>query len=314
MQAFEARPPLAGHQPVLGREVVELFLPVLAAGEDPLVVDATVGLGGHASLILEAVPQARLLGLDRDPQALEVARERLSPWGSRVCLVHRNFAHLEDILKEVGWGLPQALLADLGVSSPQLDTGERGFSFRHDGPLDMRMDPTQGETAAQLLARLSERQLVEILTRYGEERHAQRIARHLVRLRQRVPLTTTRALREAVVAALPPRARGGLDHPARRTFQALRIAVNDELGALSSLLDAARRVLSPGGRMAVVAFHSLEDRLVKHAFRDWVAQGDAVLLTRRPIRPGAKERQDNPRSRSARLRAVERLGGAERFV
>jgi 16S rRNA (cytosine1402-N4)-methyltransferase len=299
------------HRPVLVDTVLAHLVPVLLeAGPNALVVDGTVGLGGHAAALLEAAPEARLLGIDRDPSALEAATRRLEPFARRVRLVHGNAADWRTHVGEADLGWPTALLLDLGVSSPQLDVASRGFSFRQDGPLDMRMDPTSGATAADLLGRLRLEELSDILYEYGEERHARRIARHLVESNRRVPIRTTRALADAVLAAIPAGARRpGPDHPARRTFQALRIAVNDELGSLERALDAGLGMLVPGGRIVVIAFHSLEDRIVKRAFRAGHDEGRLAVLTRRPTVAGAAERRENPRARSAKLRAAERTAG-----
>jgi len=307
MRVFEA-PALsfAAHQPVLVETVLAMLGPAIeAAGPGAWIVDGTVGLGGHAQALLEAVPGARLLGIDRDPSALEAAQERLERFGGRVLLVHANAADWAQVCATRLDRAPAAFLLDLGVSSPQLDRPERGFSFRHDGPLDMRMDPTQGGSAADLIARTDAETLERILREYGEERHARRIARHLVEADRRVPIRTTRALREAVIAALPPGARRpGPDHPARRTFQALRIAVNDELGSLEQALDGVLEVLAPGARVAVISFHSLEDRIVKRRFRAALERGEVDVLTRRPLVAGAGERRENPRARSAKLRVA----------
>lgn len=308
MRASEA-PAAGGHRPVLLEAVCDLIVPALEGAEGAVVVDGTVGLGGHAEALLRAAPACRLIGIDRDPTALQAAGGRLAAFGSRVRLVHANAADWRTVVEEVGWGRPRALLLDLGVSSPQLDRPERGFAFRQDGPLDMRMDPTAGPTAADLLMRLDARQLERVLREYGEERHARRIARHLAEVERRAPIRTTRALAEAVVAALPPAVRGrGRDHPARRTFQALRIAVNDELASLERALEEGVDMLTSGGRIAVIAFHSLEDRIVKRALRAGQAAGRLAVLTPRPLTASAGERRDNPRARSAKLRAAERLG------
>ncbi len=314
MRVYEARPAAVAHRPVMVETVLEHLVPALrAAGPGALFVDGTVGLGGHSAALLEAVPGARLLGIDRDPSALEAARERLSEFGARVRLCHGNAADWQDHVAAAGLGAPAALLLDLGVSSPQLDLPERGFSFRHDGPLDMRMDPTGGRTAAQLLDRVGAEELADILFLYGEERHARRIARHLLESHRRVPIRTTRALAEAIVAAIPAAARRpGPDHPARRSFQALRIAVNDELGSLGRALEGGVAMLRPGGRLVVISFHSLEDRIVKRALRAGHDDGTLSLLTRRPAVAGAQERRENPRARSAKLRAAEKRGEGDR--
>jgi len=304
------------HVPVLRDRVVALLAPA-APG---LLVDATVGLGGHAEALLEAAPGFTLLGLDRDPRALEGARRRLERFGQRVTLLEHRFSELPAVLESRAAPPPAAILADLGCSSLQLDTPERGFSFRHDAPLDMRMG-TQGPTAAELLARIDEEELVRILREYGEERRARAIARAIVRRRRERPVETTADLVSVVLGVLGPARRGRI-HPATRTFQALRIAVNDELGELERFLEPAIRSLRPGGRLAVISFHSLEDRIVKHTLRRLSgrcscppgtpecrcgAEETVRVLTRRPIRPDPEETVANPRARSARLRAAVRL-------
>lgn len=307
------------HVPVLRGAVVRLLSPA-APG---LLVDATVGMAGHAAALLEAAPGLRLLGIDRDPAAIELARERLGGFGTRVRLVCAPFSRLPQVLEEHAEEAPAAILADLGCSSLQLDSPKRGFSFRHDAPLDMRMG-REGPTAARLLAGLDEEALMRILWDYGEERRARAIARAIVERRRHAPIETTRELVDIVIGVLGPGRRGRV-HPATRTFQALRIAVNDELGELERFLEPAARSLRPGGRLAVIAFHSLEDRIVKHTLRRLEGRctcppdvpecrcgATPVVrpLTRRPIRPEPGEVEANPRSRSARLRVVERIGGA----
>jgi 16S rRNA (cytosine1402-N4)-methyltransferase len=265
-------------------------------------VDATVGGGGHAERILEAsAPTGRLVGIDRDPHALEAARKRLSRFAGRVQLVHGNFADLQALLKELAVPVADGVLFDLGLSGLQLQRPERGFSFQVEGPLDMRMDPTQPQTAADLVNRLSEQELADLLRRYGEEPFARRIARSIVRRR---PLRTTTDLVEAVQAAVPRSRWPRRTHVATRTFQALRIATNRELEALQAALAQVPEVLRPGGRVVVIAFHSLEDRLVKQAFR---ADPRLRPLLRKPVRPTPEEVFANPRARSARLRAAERV-------
>jgi len=288
----------SGHEPVLLRETLEL----LAVSPGGSYADGTVGLGGHAAEVLRrSAPDGRLLGVDRDSEALELARERLAEFGTRVRLAHADWRDLPALLGEER---PQGVLLDLGVSSLQLDTPARGFSFRADGPLDMRMDRTGGPTAAEVVNRMPEAELADVLYRLGEEHASRRIARAIVRARQRVHLRTTGELAELVRgAAGRPRGRG-LD-PATLTFQALRIYVNRELEGLRPALEAIAARLAPGGRLAVIAFHSLEDREVKNAFRD-LARGDYRLLTRKPLRPSDEEVARNPRARSARLRGLER--------
>jgi 16S rRNA (cytosine1402-N4)-methyltransferase len=288
------------HRPVLLAEALEL----LAVRTGGFYVDGTVGLGGHAEQILaRSDPDGRLLGVDRDEDALERAQARLAPAGDRARLVHADYRDLPALL---GRESPDGILLDLGVSSLQLDSPERGFSFQAEGPLDMRMDRSGGVTAAEVVQRTPERELADIIYRYGEEPASRRIARAIVAVRQRAPLRTTSELASVVRRAAGRRGRRpGLD-PATRTFQALRIHVNRELEGLSATLAALAASLAPGGRLAVIAFHSLEDREVKQTFRALDKNGYR-LLTRKPIRPGPEELQSNPRSRSARLRGLERV-------
>jgi 16S rRNA (cytosine1402-N4)-methyltransferase len=266
-------------------------------------VDGTVGLGGHAAEILgRSAPDGRLLGLDRDEQALARAAERLAEYGDRVRLDHADYRALPRLLKDEA--APRGVLLDLGVSSLQLDDAERGFSFQREGPLDMRMDRSGGPTAADLVNTLRERELADLIYRFGEERASRRVARAIVWARERTRLRTTTELAAVVRRAVPRSRARGID-PATRTFQALRIAVNEELRGLGECLQGVAERLAEGGRLAVIAFHSLEDREVKQAFRALAARGFR-LLTRKPVRPTAAEEARNPRARSARLRAVER--------
>jgi 16S rRNA (cytosine1402-N4)-methyltransferase len=269
-------------------------------------VDATLGNGGHATAILDASgPDGRLLGLDADPGALDVASTRLERFGSRASLVNRNFRDLASVAPAAGFEAVDGIVIDLGISSRQLDTGGRGFSFRREEPLDMRFDPTSGESAAELLARADEEEIAGILYQYGEEYRSRRVARAIVRQRQQAALETTQDLVRAVESALGPR-RGRIS-PATKTFQALRIAVNGELDALDTVLPAAAGLLAAGGRLAVIAFHSLEDRRVKQFFRaGGTAEAPLAELTRRPLVPTAEEVARNPRARSAKLRVAER--------
>jgi 16S rRNA (cytosine1402-N4)-methyltransferase len=298
---------------VLVGEVVEWLRPRPGA----CLVDATVGLGGHAAALLAAAPGARLLGLDRDPAALARAAERLREAGDRVVLRQARFGDLSSVLAALGWDGANAVLLDLGVSSLQLDQAGRGFSFQGDGPLDMRMDPGEGVTAAELVNQWPEADLARLIATCGEEPRARAVARAIVRAR---PLHRTGEL-AGVLERVLGRGRPGL-HPATRTFQAIRIAVNDELGELERFLADGYRVLRPRGRLAILAYHSLEDRRVKDAFRRWASaclcpprmprcvcgwSAKVRLLTRRPLRPSALEIVRNPRARSARLRVVERL-------
>jgi 16S rRNA (cytosine1402-N4)-methyltransferase len=293
------------HVSVLPAEVPEALAP--APGQT--LVDATVGAGGHARLLAERIaPAGRLIGLDRDAAMLELARPRLA--GLPVTLVQASFDQLGQVLDDLGIAAVDGVLADLGVCSDQLDDPARGLSFSQPGPLDMRLNPEVGAPASDLLRRLSERDLADLIWRYGEERHSRRIARRIVEERKRNPLETTEQLAELVRRCVPrpPRERGrrrpAID-PATRVFQALRIAVNDELGALEGLLAALPGCVRPGGRAALISFHSLEDRPIKQAFR----QKDIwEPLTRKPVVAGEEEVARNPRARSAKLRAARRLG------
>ncbi|NPA89964.1 MAG: 16S rRNA (cytosine(1402)-N(4))-methyltransferase RsmH [Chloroflexi bacterium] len=303
------------HEPVMVKEVIEYLQPRSGG----TYIDATVGGGGHAEAILKASePEGRLLGLDADPGAIERTHRRLHRLGHRVKLVHAHFDRLEDIATREGFVPADGVLMDLGISSDQLEEGERGFSFLRPGPLDMRMDPSLPRTAADLVNTLPEEELARLIHTYGEERYARRIARAIVQAR---PLYTTTELAD-LIARVVPRRRGQRLHPATRTFQALRIAVNDELGALERALPQAIRVLRPGGRLVVITFHSLEDRIVKQFFRreaqDCICpprqpvctcghKAQVRILTRKPVTPSPEEVARNPRARSAKLRAVEKL-------
>jgi len=280
-------------------------------------VDGTVGAGGHARGILEAcAPEGELLGFDLDPQALALARETLAPFGQRAHLTQASYTTLPATLAQLGWDAVDGILLDLGLSSMQLDMPERGFSFQHDAPLDMRFDPHNPVTAASLVNGLSEDDLADLLYRYGEESNGRRIARAIVKAR---PLQTTGQLAAAIEAFLPRR---GRVHPATQTFQALRIAVNEELTAVADVLPKAVAALRSGGRLAVISFHSLEDRIVKDFFREqsrdlvnppyepiYEVERKAVLkeVVRKPILPSENEIQKNPRARSAKLRVAEKL-------
>jgi 16S rRNA (cytosine1402-N4)-methyltransferase len=288
------------HAPVLLDEVREQ----LAPGRGGLFVDCTVGLGGHARALLEA-GASRVLGLDRDGSALAIARERLAPFGERVQLVHADFREIAAVLDARDIAGIDGALADLGVSSLQLDAPGRGFSFRRDEPLDMRMDQSSGETAADALDRVDERALADVIFRFGEERYARRVARAIVAARRAGAVRTTGQLAEIVRRAIPRRGPMRID-PATRTFQALRIWVNRELDGLDEWIVRLASRLNPGGRLAVIAFHSLEDRLVKHTLRGLQGEKGFAILTKRPVTPSEAEIERNPRARSAKLRAIER--------
>ncbi len=302
------------HVPVLVDEVRALLQPERGG----VFVDCTVGLGGHARMLLEA-GASRLIGIDRDPDALALARTALGPFGDRVTLVHADYRELPAVLDAQGVGEVAGVLADLGVSSMQLDAEGRGFSFRRDEPLDMRMDRSRGETAAEMLDRVDETALADLIYRFGEERRSRPVARAIVTARQAGPIRTTGQLAEIVRRGVRARGRGPrrgsragvrwqrID-PATRTFQALRIWVNGELDGLESFIGDAARRLQPGGRLAVIAFHSLEDRVVKHTLRALARGDEAILavLTKHPVVAGDAEQAANPRARSAKLRAAER--------
>jgi 16S rRNA (cytosine1402-N4)-methyltransferase len=289
------------HVPVLLDEVLHYLAPERGG----TFVDCTVGLGGHARALLQR-GVTRLIGIDRDRRALVMAAVTLANFGDRVELVHADYRQLPRLLDERGLAAVDGILADLGVSSMQLDSEGRGFSFRRDEPLDMRMDDSQGETAADLLARVEEQELADIIYQFGEERHSRRIARALVRARDESPLRTTGQVADIVRRANRRRGYERID-PATRTFQALRIWVNRELDGLDVFVTSAAARLAAGGRLAVVSFHSLEDRIVKHTFRRLDEAGLNVrILTKRPIVAGDDEVARNPRARSAKLRAVER--------
>lgn len=311
------------HTPVMLAEVLALLAPALNPGPDGdcLLVDATLGLGGHAEALLEACPQAQLIGLDRDPQALGMAAERLRPFADRITLVEAVYDQLPEVLADLGHPRVQGVLLDLGVSSLQIDEPERGFAYSVDAPLDMRMDGKQALTAAEILNTYSARDLARVLRLYGEERFADRIARRVVAEREREPFTTSGRLVTVLRDAIPMATRKTGGHPAKRTFQALRIEVNAELAALESVLPSAIAALTVGGRIVVLAYHSLEDRLVKQILSvkshdraprnlPVVPPGygpELTLLTRGALRPTREESQANPRAASARLRAAIRI-------
>jgi 16S rRNA (cytosine1402-N4)-methyltransferase len=293
------------HEPVMVAEVLEHLAPARGG----VFVDCTVGAGGHARAILDA-GASRVIGLDRDPEALERAHAALATYGSRIELVHSDYRQLEQVLQQRGIAGIDGLLADLGVSSMQLDDEGRGFTFRRDEPLDMRMDRVSrvsGRTAADAIRDADERTLADVIYEFGEERYARRIARAIVDAGTRAPIRTTGQLAEIVRRAVPRKGYSRID-PATRTFQAIRIWVNGELEGLDVWLTQAARRLHPGGRMAIIAFHSLEDRIVKHTLRSLQAAGEIGLTvrTKRPLVPSEAEIERNPRARSAKLRAAER--------
>ena len=308
----------APHRPVLLEETLKFLAPERGG----LFVDCTVGLGGHSEAVLKSSADTRVVGMDLDTSALEYARQRLGPFGERFHAFQSNFRDIAAVLQQANERDPAGILVDLGVSSLQFDSPERGFSFRFDAPLDMRMDPTRGVTAADLLQQLPESEIARIIFEYGEERHSRRIARRIVERREEgQPITTTTELAELVRGAAGGHKRNQI-HPATRTFQALRIAVNRELEGLGEFVETAVDLLMPDGRFVGISFHSLEDRILKRELRRLSGQCECPprlpvclcgarkvveVLTRRPIVPGASEVDENPRARSAKLRAGRKL-------
>jgi 16S rRNA (cytosine1402-N4)-methyltransferase len=303
----------SGHKPVLYKEIIHALQPENSGR----YIDGTVGAGGHARGVLEAcAPDGRLLGLDLDPQALALARETLAPYSKRVVLIQASYVSLLEAMRSLGWEQVDGILLDLGISSMQMDTPDRGFSFQHEAPLDMRFNPESGLTAADLINTLPENDLANLLFKYGEEPKARKIAKMIVQAR---PIETTSQLAAIAKRAYPGRSRM---HPATRTFQALRIAVNDELTAVQMVLPRATAALRPGGRLAVISFHSLEDRIVKDFIRleskdqinppyerIYEVERKAILkeINRKPISPDEGETEENPRARSAKLRIAEKI-------
>ena len=307
------------HKPVLLGPCIE----ALRIHPDGIYVDGTLGRAGHSREIAQRLTTGRLICIDRDQAAIDAAQERLAPWLDRVTLVHGNFSELGDVLRQAGVSGADGMLFDLGVSSPQLDDASRGFSYMQDAPLDMRMDTSAPLTAADVVNTWSQEELRRILFEYGEERYAPAIARAIVRARENAPVKTTLELVEIIKSAMPPADQREKQHPAKRSFQAIRIAVNGELDALPPMLDAAVNGLNPGGRLAVITFHSLEDRIVKRALAE-MAKGCICppefpvcvcgrrprvrLVNRRPVTADDAELADNPRARSAKLRVAEKCG------
>jgi 16S rRNA (cytosine1402-N4)-methyltransferase len=304
----------APHRPVLLDETLKFLAPERGG----LFIDCTVGLGGHSEAILNSSGETRVVGMDLDTEALEYARQRLAPFGKRFRGFQTNFRAIREVLEEANEREPNGILVDLGVSSLQFDSPERGFSFRFDAPLDMRMDPTTGDTAADLLQQLPESEIARIIFEYGEERHSRRIARRIVERREQgKPITTTTELADLVRLAAGGHKRNQI-HPATRTFQALRIAVNQELEGLGEFVESAVDLLIPDGRFVGISFHSLEDRILKRELKklsghcecpprlpvcECGAREVVEVLTRRPVVPGTREVAENPRARSAKLRA-----------
>lgn len=307
------------HQPVLLEETIDLLL----KKADGLYVDCTLGGAGHSEAILQRSPHSRILGIDQDKDAVGAAEARLAPYGERAKIVWDNFKNLENVLAASGVDKADGFLFDLGLSSPQLDRGERGFSYQTDAPLDMRMNRHNGVlTAKEIINQLPEDELAQIIFRYGEERWAKRIANFIVMAREENPVETTLELVDIIKAAVPKKAREGGPHPAKRTFQALRIAVNNELNIIAPALNVAVEHLSVGGRIAVISFHSLEDRIVKETFVQMSKEcicppGQAIctcdkvrtlqIITRKPVSASPGELEDNPRARSAKLRVGARV-------
>lgn len=307
-----------GHRSVLLHECLE----GLALRPDGVYLDGTLGRAGHSLEIAKQLTTGRLIGVDRDMAALEAAKVRLGEYMDRVTLLHGNFEDVDRLLEDAGVSSVDGMLFDLGVSSPQLDDAQRGFSYMHDAPLDMRMDRSAGLTAWDVVNTYPKEELRRILYEYGEERYAPAIADRIVRRRQETPIGSTLELVEVIKSAMPPAALREKQHPAKRSFQAIRVAVNDELGAVERMLQKVPGLLSPGGRLAVISFHSLEDRLVKRAIGDWakgctcppdfpvcVCGKKPVMrpVNRKPILPTQEELEQNPRSRSAKLRVAEKL-------
>ena len=306
------------HRPVLLDECIN----ALNIKPDGIYLDGTLGRAGHSREIAKRLTTGRLICVDRDDAALEAAKDRLADWMDRVTLVHSNFDQVNEIVRELGLPGVDGMLFDLGVSSPQLDDGSRGFSYMADAPLDMRMDRSEGLTAADVVNGWSQEELKRILYQYGEERYAPQIASAIVRRRADKPLETTLELVDVIKSAMPARALKEHQHPAKRSFQAIRIAVNDELASVERMIKGAVPALNKGGRLAVITFHSLEDRIVKTGLAEF-AKGcicppdfpvcvcgrtpDVKLVNRKPILPSDKEVEENPRSRSAKLRVAEKL-------
>ena len=306
------------HRPVLLEECIE----ALRIAPEGVYLDGTLGRAGHSEQIVRRLTTGRLICVDRDQAALDTARERLAPWMGRVTLVHSNFDRIDEILDRLSLVGVDGMLFDLGVSSPQLDDGSRGFSYLADAPLDMRMDRSEGLTAGDIVNGWSQEELRRIISQFGEERYAPQIASAIVRRREDKPIATTLELVEVIRGAMPGKALREKQHPAKRTFQAIRIAVNDELASVERMLQRAVPRLNKGGRLAVISFHSLEDRIVKTGLADF-ARGctcppdfpvcvcgktpEIKLVNKKPILPTARELAENPRARSAKLRAAEKL-------
>jgi len=302
--------------------LLEACIDALEIRENGDYVDCTLGGGGHSEAILEKLPEGRLAGIDQDRDALAAATSRLERFGDHFYPVHSNFVHIKNVIEDLGWLGVDGILIDLGVSSYQLDEAERGFSYMNEGLLDMRMDQTQSLTAEEVINTYSEKSLYEVIRDYGEEKWASRIAKFIVEARRQAPIKKTSELVSIIKAAIPSKARQDGPHPAKRTFQAIRIEVNDELGIIEKTIRDGVETLKPGGRMAIITFHSLEDRIVKQTFKDLstacicppefpvcVCNRKAIVktITRKPILPSEEELEYNPRARSAKLRVAEKL-------
>jgi len=287
------------HVPVMPEEVLE----ALKIRENGIYVDATVGTGGHAAYILRRAGRCTLIGIDRDEKAIEAARERLKEFGN-VHLVRGNFSDMRDIVSNLGYAAVSGILLDIGVSALHLKSEGRGFSFLRDEPLDMRMDQGQGLTAREVVNTYSEKELADIIYRYGEERHSRKIARAIVNARRRRPVESCKELADIISRAV---GRRGRIHPATRTFQAIRIEVNRELEELTAAIEEGASLLEKGGRLCVLSYHSLEDRIVKNAFKKLAKEGRFMIVTRKPVVPGQAEQRANPSSRSAKMRVGERI-------
>jgi len=293
-----------GHIPVMLNEVIDYLRP--KPGQ--IFVDGTLGLGGHAKKILKLIGQdGRMIGIDRDQQALAKAQENLKNHIGQCHFVHENFCHMDKVLSSMNIDQVDGILLDLGVSSIQLDDPHRGFGYRQDGPLDMRMDQDNQVSAFSVINAYSENEIAEILKEFGQERWHRRIARRIVYERTKGPITTTKELSNIILRAMPRYAKREKIHPATRTFQAIRIVVNRELESVEEMLKKLPELLKTGGRIGVIAFHSLEDRIVKQSFRELSRAGKIDLIVKKPIRPGEEEIEGNPRARSARLRIAERI-------
>jgi len=292
------------HNPVLCKEAIDFLKP--APGQ--IIVDATIGGAGHSEQILKRItPGGMLIGIDRDEEALRLASERLRPFEGSFKLINKNFSHLGEILKDAGVSKADGIIFDLGVSSMQMDAWQRGFSIKNNGPLDMRMDRSQRITAKDLVNNLSEAELIETIRDLGEERFHKRIARRIVEARKKEDISTTTELKEIILRSFPYISNKYRIHPATRVFQAFRIKVNDELGSISEALDQLPDALEKGARACVISFHSLEDRITKNIFKQFKANGHFIILTKKPVMADQEELITNPRARSAKLRAAERL-------